>query len=163
MNIEKYIKNYINSDLLPLNIDESPWLYERNNNSVREDVGKWMLFYDKSKINEAWVKATTLYRNDELDGVTSMKCSTSYNNPRANNDNSVIILYCNNSQDKETIMNTGKIILELFEYREKDTIYYKTDEQTREGTVATGSKKNHTYKIVNPYYKTPCLFDSDSD
>ena len=137
MNIEKYM----NSDLSPLDIDEFPWLYESKNDIEREDVGKWMLFYDKSKINDAWVEATNLYRNDELDGVTSMKCSTSYNNPRANDDNSVIILYCNNSQDKETIMNTGKIILELFEYREKDTIYYKTDEQTREGTVATGSKK----------------------
>ena len=63
---------------------------------------------------------------------------------------------------KEKIMNTGKNILKLFEYREKDTIYYKTDEQTREGTVATGSK-DHIYKIMNPYYKTPCLFDSDSD
>ena len=92
MNIEKYI----NSDLLPLNIDEFPWLYESKNDIEREDVGKWMLFYDKSKINDAWIEATTLYRNDELDGVTSMKCSTSYNNPRANNDNSVIILYCNN-------------------------------------------------------------------
>ena len=92
MNIEKYM----NSDLSPLDIDRDPWLYERNNSSVREDVGKWMLFYDKSKINDAWVKAT-IYRNDELDGVTSMKCSTLYNNPRANDDNSVIILYCNNT------------------------------------------------------------------
>ena len=31
MNIEKYIKNYINSDLLPLDIDEFPWLYESKN------------------------------------------------------------------------------------------------------------------------------------
>ena len=158
MNIEKYIKNYINSDLLPLDIDEFPWLYERNNDLKREDVGKWMLFYDKSKINEAWTNATTFYRNDELEGVTSMKCSTSFNNSRANDDNSVIILYCNNSYDKETIINTGKKILKLFEYEEKDTIYYKTNEQTKEGNIATGSKKNHTYKIVNSLYKTPCLF-----
>ena len=162
MNREKYtVPKY--SDLSPLDIGDFPWLYERKNDLKREDVGKWMLFYDKSKINDAWVKATTLYRNDELDGVTSMKCSTSYNNPRANDDNSVIILYCNNSHDKETIMNTGKNILKLFEYEEKDSIYYKTDEQTKDGTVATGSKKNHTYKIINPYYKTPCLFNSDSD
>lgn len=40
MNIEKYI----NSDLLPLDIDEFPWLYESKNDIEREDIGKWMLF-----------------------------------------------------------------------------------------------------------------------
>jgi|TARA_B110000208_G_scaffold50632_1_gene66615 hypothetical protein len=153
----------MNSDLLPLDIDELPWLYESKNDLESYDVGKWMLFYDKSKINDAWQKTKTLYRNDELEGVMSMKCSTSFNNPRANNNDSIIILYCNNSCDEETIMNTGKNMLKLFKYEENETIYYKTDEQTKEGTGATGSTKNHTYKIVNPYYKTVYLIDSDSD
>ena len=45
----------------------------------------------------------------------------------------------------------------MFDYKEKQIIYYKTDLQTREGTIATGSKKNHTYKIFNHLYKGKCL------
>ena len=50
-------------------------------------------------------------------------------------------------------MNIGRKILEGLNYTEQKIIYYKTDTQTREGTVATGSKKNHTYKLDNPLYK----------
>ena len=54
-------------------------------------------------------------------------------------------------------MNIGKKIIEMFDYKEKQIIYYKTDLQTHEGTIATGSKKNHTYKLFNPLYKGKCL------
>lgn len=142
-------------DLLPLDEHDSPWLYEFRNNSVKGvDVGKWMLFYDKALINEAWILAKKLYKENRLDGVTSMKCSTSCENPRAKSILSkVIILYCSNSSDMEAIMNIGKKILETFECKEQKMIYYKTDLQTQEGTSATGNKKNHSYKLVNPFYK----------
>ena len=117
-----------------------------------------MLFYDKSLMNEAWVLAKKLYRENKLDGVKSMKCSTAYENPRASQlDEGIIILYCSNSSNEETIMNIGKKILEMFDYKEKQIVYYKTDLQTREGTIATGSKKNHTYKLFNTLYKGKCL------
>lgn len=45
----------------------------------------------------------------------------------------------------------------MFDYKEKQIIYYKTDLQTHEGTFATGSKKNHTYKLFNTLYKGKCL------
>ena len=47
----------------------------------------------------------------------------------------------------------------MFNYKEQKIIYYKTDVQTREGTNATGSKKNHTYKLVNTLYKGKCLIN----
>jgi len=151
--------NFINTELLPLEVSDSPWLDENKNDGVKSvDIGKWMLFYDKSLMNEAWNIATKLYRENKLDGVKSMKCSTAYENPRASTlDEGIIILYCNNSSNEETIMNIGKKIIEMFDYKEKQIIYYKTDLQTREGTFATGSKKNHTYKLFNPLYKGKCL------
>ena len=138
------ITNYINIDLLPLDVDNSPWLYEELNNGIESiDTGKWMLFYDKHLMNDSWMIAKKLYRdNNFAKDVISMKCSTNYVNPRSSSlDNGIIILYCSNSSNKEKIMNIGKKILERFDYKEKENIYYKTDLQTREGTSATGSKK----------------------
>ena len=151
--------NFINTDLLQLEVSDSPWLYENKNDGVKSvDTGKWMLFYDKSLMNEAWNIAKKLYRENKLDGVNSMKCSTAYENPRASTlEEGIIILYCNNSSNEETIMNIGKKIIEMFDYKEQKIIYYKTDLQTREGTIATGSKKNHTYKLFNHLYKGKCL------
>jgi hypothetical protein len=151
--------NFINTDLLPLEVSDSPWLYENKNDGVSVgDTGKWMLFYDKSLMNEAWIIAKKLYRENKLDGVKSMKCSTAYENPRAYTlDEGIIILYCNNSSNEETIMNIGKKIIEMFDYKEREIIYYKTDLQTREGTTATGSKKNHTYQLFNTLYKVKRL------
>ncbi len=145
---------------LPLDVNNFPWLYECKNDKYKSiDVGKWMLFYDKSLMNEAWVIAKRLYREDKLHGVTSMKCSTAFENSRASMlDEGVIILYCNNSSNEEMIMNIGKNIIEMFNYKEKQYIYYKTDLQTREGTVATGCKKNHTYKLCNKLNKGKFLF-----
>jgi hypothetical protein len=148
--------NHINTNLLPLEVDDSPWLYERKNeiNNQLNDPGKWMLFYTKELLNEKWKLARELYNDNKLTGVVSMKCSTNFKNPRASSENNgIIILYCENSKNEEVILNIGKNILEKFYYENSQMIYYKTDLQTYEGTIATGSKQNHTYKLVNPYYK----------
>lgn len=157
--------NFINTDLLPLDVIDSPWLYENNNEGTKSvDTGKWMLFYDKSLMNEAWFLAKKLYRENKLDGVISMKCSTAYENDRASTlEEGIIILYCNNSSNEETIMNIGKKIIEMFDYKEEKFIYYKTDLQTHKGTIATGSKKNHIYKFFNTLYKGKCLIKLQGD
>lgn len=63
----------INTDLLPLEVSDSPWLYENKNDCVKNvDTGKWMLFYDKSLMNEAWIIAK------KLDCVKSMKYEMFY-------------------------------------------------------------------------------------
>jgi len=146
------------NELLPLEVNCSPWLYESNNEDIMVDSGKWMLFYNKSLMNEAWKKAKKMYRENKLDGVISMKCSTLYENPRASTlEKGIIILYCNNSSNEKTIMNIGKNIIKMVDYKESTYIYYKTDFQTIEGTIATGRKQNHTYKLFNPLYKRKCL------
>jgi len=156
--------NFINTDLLPLDVSDWFWLYEENNNEGAKsiDTGKWMLFYNKSLMNEAWVLAKKLYRENKLDGVKSMKCSTACENPRASTlDEGIIILYCNNSSNEELIMNIGKKIIEMFDYKENQFIYYKTDLQTREGTIATGNKKNHTYKLFNTLHGSTLFLQED--
>jgi len=153
--------NYINTDVLPLDVCDSPWLYENpdiTKGLSHSEVGKWMLFYGKQMMNDSWRNATKLFRANKLDGVISMKCSTNLDNPRASSlDNGIIILYCSDSSNEEKIMNIGKKILEMFDYKENQLIYYKTDLQTREGTIATGSNQNHTYKLFNHLYKRKCL------
>uniref|UniRef100_A0A6C0EUP5 Uncharacterized protein n=1 Tax=viral metagenome TaxID=1070528 RepID=A0A6C0EUP5_9ZZZZ len=154
------MENINNDELRPLDVFDDPWLYYNNHKydiySIN-NVGKWMLFYDKSLMNEAWIIAKKLYRENKLDGVFSMKCSTNYENPRASSKDDIIILYCSNSSNEEQIMKNGKNILIMFDYKEQHTIYYKTDLQTLEGTKATGTKLNHAYKLFNPLYKSKCL------
>jgi hypothetical protein len=169
---------YTNCDILPLNVNQFPWLYEKSVKNkfeiselvveTKDDVfekiknigvGKWMLFYPKILLNEKWEHAKQLYRNNKLKDIFAMKCSTNYVNPRApNSEEGIIILYCSDSYNEEKIMNIGKTILQFFDYNERKIIYYKTDFQTIKGTVATGSNINYTYKLINPLYKTKYPF-----
>lgn len=145
-------EDFTNTELLPLNVD-FPWLYEKSGTCIYRDTGKWMLFYDKKSMNESWLIAKKLYREHQLEGVVSMKCSTMYESSRASGSDGVIILYCLDSSNTESILSVGKRILEAFDYKYKEHIYYKTDVQTREGTRATGQMKNYTYRLFNPLYK----------
>ena len=130
-NIEYTINN-----LLPLDVSDFLWLYEKTDRKKSEfykNIGKWMLFYDKKMMNDNWILAKKLYRENKLESIISMKCSTNYNNPRASSlDEGVIILYCSDSSNEEKIINIGKNILEMFDYKEKQFIYYKTYKQKKE-------------------------------
>lgn len=85
--------------------------------------------------------------------VISMKISTSRENDRASNsDNGVLLLYCAQSQDEEHIKLVGHQLLTALHYTEQPIVRYKTDKQTQNGTLATGSTSNTTYSIDNPYY-----------
>ena len=109
-------------------------------------------------MNNAWIVAKRKYRENELDGVEYMKCSTAFQNPRASrSDKGVIILYCNNSSNKEAIINIGEKIIKELDYKESKWIFYKTNIQTSNGTIATGSKSNHTYKLFTHPYAGNCL------
>ena len=143
-------KKFTNSDLLPLDVVDSYWLYEENTLNQTNSDGKWMLYYEKKHFNEKWKLATCLFREKKLRNVMSMKCSTNRINERASStDKGVIILYCNNSDDRSHIIDIGKNISKLFNYQE--IIYYKTDKQTTEGTKATGCTKNHKYYLKPQY------------
>tara|TARA_B100001094_G_C17649643_1_gene539047 strand:- start:143 stop:610 length:468 start_codon:yes stop_codon:yes gene_type:complete len=125
--------------------------------------GKWMLFYDQKEIDEKWKHIKLLYRDGQLSGIVQMKCSTIYKNPRASGDKKIIILYCEPEKNEEHIKNIGKNILNLMKYSDK--IYYKTNNQTKLGTRATGQTGNHKYSIscLDNYILCSSSDESDSE
>ena len=177
------ISKFTNNALVPMNINDHHWLYEdvrmpdkpepsdfqsdilcecrcrsKHNKfarsvSIKNYTGKWMLFYDKSQINESWLLAKKLYRENKLDDVVSIKCSTNKSNSKSiHKNNGVIIFYCHNSSDQDAIMRIGKHILQAFNYQYKPVIYYKTDEQT----LRDPKSKDYLYKLINEFYIDQC-------
>jgi hypothetical protein len=66
----------------------------------------------------------------------------------------MLIFVCDvspNEENEEIIMTVGKNILEIFNYDERQNIYYKSKQPIiREFTIPT--LKNHTYKLNNHLY-----------
>jgi hypothetical protein len=123
--------------------------------------GKFMLWYDKDIIDSKWKLATDLFHDNKLENIVNMKCSTSMNKPNAYDDNgSVILLYCVDSNKKE-LREIAKNIINLFDYRHKSIISYKTNVQTRKGSEYKPYRiKNHLYKKCESCEKI-LLYDSD--
>lgn len=134
---------------VPTEITDSYWVFHGESSIEKNDVGKWMLFYPKTKLDSKWKEFCSLWDENKLSGILSMKCSTSLKSSRSSNDNEgVIILYCNNSFNKTKIMTIGKRIIPYIQDYPSNNIYYKTNTQTRVGTIATGATTNSTYKIA---------------
>jgi hypothetical protein len=134
---------------LPTENTDSYWVYHGTSKVERKDVGKWMLFYPKTNLDLKWKEFCSLYDENNLSGILSMKCSTSLKSSRSSNQREgVIILYCNNSSNETEILNIGKGLSPYIQDYPKKTIYYKTDIQTLAGTIATGAVANHTYSIT---------------
>ena len=169
-----FIENDIDSDINPMKNNDCYWIFAdyysdiiRSNNIYNEDNniythinfdiirdkrdtdGKWMLFFPNNILNEKWIYLKKLYYTNKLDGITSMKCATNKPSERASSSNfKVIILYCEDSYDEDRIKEIGKNILKLTNYKEYSKfMYYKTNKQTRNGTVATGNISNHMYSL----------------
>jgi len=129
---------------LPTKIFDKYWVYHGDQSDLVDtiDIGKWMLFYTKTKIDSKWRELCDLFDNNKLSGVLLLKCSTS--RPTSNNNDSyVIILYCNNSSNKKEILNIGNNLIPYIQDHPKKKIYYKTDTQTRMGVLSV----NYTYSL----------------
>ena len=133
--------------MYPTDIKNSPWVYYGS--AQNKIFGKWMLFIPKHDLNVVWNRCIHLYTNNCLTGVETMKCSTGYINPRANNhDQGVIIMYTKFDVD-EVLLKIGENIVQKTGYNPKNkTMYYKTDAQTYRGTSSTGNRINHSLKIT---------------
>ena len=70
------------TEKMPTSVTDSPWIYEsrrenvQRNNYPEAESGKWMMFFDVSKIDDAWARATRLYRTGQLPHICAMKVST---------------------------------------------------------------------------------------
>ena len=147
----------------PMSVTDVYWLFEQEQDIPYDgdffsdydldkwiensEEGKWMMLFPRNLINKRWKHAKTLYRKGKLPGVESMKCSTAKKNDRSSDmSTGVIIFYCGGYE--EWLMKIGRNILKQLPYHQR-YMYFKTNVQTHQGTIATGSKKNHTYKILN--------------
>jgi len=128
------------------------WIIEHPRDDNINVGGKWMLFYLNTAIDSAWVRAKRLFREGALTGISCMKVSTGRGNLRAScSSTKVIIFYCGPPHDEENVMKSGHNLLDMMKYRSSNPyIYYKSDEQTLQGTRSTGQTKNHLYRITIP-------------
>ena len=143
-------------NLLPLDVYHSPWL--RFDKKLSEKsikiCGKWALYFNnKSVMNEVWKVAIKSIMEDKLYGVQSLECSTNYVGQSGGLCSiGMLIFVCDvspNEDNEEIIMNVGKNILEIFNYDERQSIYYKS-KQLSGTTIPTST--NYTYKLNNHLY-----------
>lgn len=134
------------------------WVYSNHskmkfdNQGRLDQEGKWMLFYPKEELDHRWEVACELFSANRFGDVTHMKVSTFRPNPRASNSSQgVIILYTPSLAEQEQ-KRTGYAIMNAMQYFQ--SMYYKTDLQTRSGTSATGQTKNYTY-VIDPIIPNP--------
>ena len=114
--------------------------------------GIWMLFYPVSEIDEKWEMAKNLFDTGELRGVRGMKVSTAKYNPRtSDNTKRVLKMCCGPWTDERLMRKIGANVAQKTKYEDKyGYMRYKTNEQTRGGTIATGQAVNHVYQIQVP-------------
>lgn len=134
------------------------YLFEEADDIVEENEfdpqsgGKWMLFVSLSSMDSMWAKCCKMYRQRQLTGITSIKCSTAKINPKqSHHHNGVIIFHCGPADDKSRMMSYGKNIVEKLNYfTSSGSIPYKSDAQTALGTRRTGNTSNSLYWIQVP-------------
>ena len=146
-----------NDDRNPTEVFEDVFVYARDPDIVKKNIkfvpkeesGKWMLFYSKKELNEKWTQIKQLYFEHKLTGIIRMKVFTGVETERSSDHSSgVIICYCGPCSDKDTVEIYGRNLIELMKYENKTSFMrYKSDEQTRGGTRATGQKINSLYKL----------------
>ncbi len=135
----------------PSEINSVQWLFYFLNDYKGLEVDGKLLFYfrKKTELDNMWYTFVNLYINNELTGIHSIKVSTIRNNPRSdNNDYGVIVCYCGPSNNKNLLEAFCKNILSKIKYK-FNYVYYKTENQTKQGTRATGTTVNHFYVFKN--------------
>ena len=122
-------------------------------------TGKWMLYYRREDIDQAWDRAQRRIEDLRQAGVYGMKASTlEFDNPRSNESKftKVLILYCGPHDDIELMKRIGQEIVQIMDYKAVSVkrIFYKTDDQTFSGTKATGIPEGWNHKTWLPIEQT---------
>jgi hypothetical protein len=144
---------------LPSQVTDEYWLIHCDPQKwLGTAEGKWMLFYKKYQVDAAWERAMHSYATGLIEGVQGMKVSTAKPNPRASNpDDAVIIFYCGSEDDEAGTKEIGRRILRAMQYqaegmftptgRPSSCIFWKSESQTMSGTLATGQRRNCTFRL----------------
>uniref|UniRef100_A0A914D2E3 Uncharacterized protein n=1 Tax=Acrobeloides nanus TaxID=290746 RepID=A0A914D2E3_9BILA len=150
---------FVNSDLKPSEVTETPWVYEKNDELEKKfnpgkDFGKWTMYFSIDEIDQKWFEARLAYNAKKLPGISDMKVKTAYkseDDPANYSTTKVIIFYCGPASDEEKMLIIGRNLVQEIPYTDKfGWIYYKSDRQTFQGSRKTGNKKNHLYKLPVP-------------
>ena len=91
-------------------------------------IGKWLLFINNTSESNIWEKILKLYNEKYFNDVISIKCSK-----ESDKFNQIVVMfYCDNSDNSENIINIGRNIIKLLNYKnnKNNYIYYKSDIQT---------------------------------
>lgn len=95
------------------------------------------------------------FSDGALLGIHSMKVSTDYINPRASCESTgVIIFYCGPANDEDKMLKIGRNLLEHISY-ENNWLYYKSDQQTAQGTRATGLYQFIKFHVSVELFRNP--------
>ena len=140
-------KSYVAT--LPMNINNKEWLDVKNNNPATnpKNIGKWMLFFGKHEMNEKWLLATELFKQNILKDVISICCTTNAN--RYFTDSGAIFLQCVNSQDESYIKEIGKNILDAFDLLDVKSINYKSNDKIFVYSLDNHLRKSDRAKKLN--------------
>lgn len=135
------------------------WRVQKISETIGEDqeakMGKWMLYYRKEDVEQAWDRAQRRIEDLKDAGVLAMKASTvEIDNPSAKESKFIkeILFYCAPHTDIQLMRTIGFKIVEIMDYKAvaDKLIYFKTDAQTAVGTGASGVQagRNHKAEIA---------------
>ncbi len=115
--------------MLPSKTFNRPWIDEFNTKYKNCPTGgKWMMFYNMNEIDDIWQNIKYMYNSDKLTGVHSLRVSTNFKN--TSDKMGVIMCYCGKPQQKKEVMECGKNLVQLTNYKsESGYIYYKADKK----------------------------------
>ncbi len=127
--------------------------------------GKFLLFYDNfDELDIQWARVKVALDHCLLPCINICKCSTAMPNPRASfatRDGGVIILYCPFLSTSD-LYAIGLTIIDLFQYHHpRGQVSFKTNEQTQNGTMATGSRNNELFAVKCPTNLNPVSVSND--
>lgn len=106
-------------------------------------VGKWLLFCSPQHIDDLWAKIANSMDGGELAKV-SIGCKVNTSWPSANKH--VICVYTANFANKDGV---AACLVVLRELGIEETLYYKTDRQTRTKQYASKGMKSSTYSSTD--------------
>ncbi len=106
-------------------------------------VGKWLVFCSPQQIDDLWVKIANSMDGGELAKV-SIGCKVNTAGRDANKH--VICVYTANFANKDSVAACLAVLREL---GIEDTLYYKTDKQTRTRQYASKGYKSSIYSSAD--------------
>ena len=132
------------SQMTPSTCQSKVWLYVYGPKVKIEDTlysGKWMIFPSIKSVDALWKQVKRYVEQGKLGFAAKVSTLTQYLT-LSGYKNFLICIYTRDWRDKTDV---GKALKTIREIGVKGTLYYKSDEQTRQGIYAGGPKKASLY------------------